>query len=559
MHVSIVTGTFNRLPLLQSMVASARGQFPRHIQFEFVVVDGGSTDGTLEWLETQPDVRLIRHGGLKGAIRAFCDGAAQARGEYVLMANDDIQFRPYSIMRALCYLEETRTCGGVAFADDRGQQLGHGKGHRVERMPAIDPDGKPTALVYAQVGLFRRWIGELVGWWGANDEHMRNARTYGGDNYLSARIWELGYSIDAVDGCAIDDVLPDDQLRQHNRGISQNDSAQYYGRFPRGPYTRAVPQVPNAQKERLRAVLMDIHEPRLPARTAKEAGLAEALSEVSLLWHIDYVNDTYDLPAVIGAWRPHILIVQMHDTSRIDAHVLRAAREQNPEMVIVNWNGDAHHKGLTSPDVIEALHEVDLQTTINLAVQPTYDREGIQSAYWQIGYKEPAAPYPGTVPAHEILWQGNCYDERRLQLVARLRSMGFDVGVYGSCPEADGNTHYDFGHQAALYQAATVVIGDTFPGTIGFVSNRLFQALGAGAFLLQEHSDRLDELTGLTAGEHYIQWHDLDDLQDKVRHWMNPGMTAERLRIALNGREFVRKNFSYPAQVRKLWSLLPQD
>lgn len=555
--LSVVTGTFNRLPLLRAMMASVRSQIPRHISYEFVVCDGGSMDGSIEWLEKQADVHLIRHGELRGAIKAFCEAAEVAQGDYVLMANDDIEFHPYSIMRAISYLEEHRTCGAVAFADNRGQQFGHGHGHRVEKMPAINADGKPTALPYAQVGLFRRWLGNLVGWWGMRDPYMQNSRTYGGDNFLSSCIWEMGYSVEPVDGCTINDLIADDALRAHSRRVSQNDSAQYYARFPRGPYAKAHPTVPNPQKERLRAVVMDIHEPRLPARTAKERGLAEAMAGTALTWHIDYVNEPYDLPAIIRAWQPHLLLVQMHDTSKINAAALRAARAQKPDMVIVNWNGDAHEKGLISPDIMEALREVDLQTVVNLAVMPTYEQEGIRAAYWQIGIKDPAAPHAGPVTTHEVLFQGNCYDERRLAIVETLRSTGLGVGVYGSCPGSNGNSHYDFAYSRALYERCTVAVSDTYPGTVGFVSNRLFQALAAGAFVLQEYSERLDELTGLRANEHYVPWFSLEDLKNKVLYFAAPEQIQFRATIAAAGRDFVRINFSYEAQVHKLWQLLP--
>lgn len=556
MILSIVTGTFNRLAHLQRMIASARVQIPRHIGHEFIVVDGGSTDGTLAWVQAQPDIRTIGHGELRGAIRAFCDGAQMAQGDYVLLANDDIEFHPHSIMRAVAYLEQHRACGAVAFADNRGMQMGHGNQYRVERMPAISAEGKPTALTYAQVGLFRRWLGDQIGWWGADDPYMRNSRTYGGDNFLSSRIWELGYSVDAVDGCTIDDLIAEDALRVHSRKVSQNDSAQFYARFPRGPYAKAHPEVPNPQHERIRAVVMDIHEPRLPARTAKERGLGEAMGDAALTWHIDYVNEPYDLPAIIRAWQPHLLLVQMHDTSRINAAALKAARAAKPDMVIVNWNGDAHEKGLIAPDILEALREVDLQTIINLKVMPVYEREGIRAAYWQIGYKDPGAPYQGDVAAHQVLFQGNCYDDRRTAIVEALRSTGLEVGVYGSCPGSMGNSHYDFAYSRALYERCIVAVSDTYPNTEGFVSNRLLQALAAGAFVLQEYSPRLDELTGLCAGEHFIEWRDLDDLRQKLLEWSAPDHAAQREEIASRARDFVRENFSYDAQVRKLWQLL---
>ena len=94
MDVSVVSGTFNRLPYLKKMVRSVRDSCAavEGFRHELVLVDGGSTDGTLEWLRGQPDVRLVEHGDLKGAVKAFNDGAHAARGQYIIMANDDIEF-----------------------------------------------------------------------------------------------------------------------------------------------------------------------------------------------------------------------------------------------------------------------------------------------------------------------------------------------------------------------------------------------------------------------------------------------------------------------------------
>ena len=56
--ISLVSGTYNRLPLLKRMVASAR-QSAADLPLEIVLVDGGSTDGTIAWCKSQPDIVLI--------------------------------------------------------------------------------------------------------------------------------------------------------------------------------------------------------------------------------------------------------------------------------------------------------------------------------------------------------------------------------------------------------------------------------------------------------------------------------------------------------------------
>lgn len=181
MLISLVTGTYNRLPHLKAMIDSARLAMPAG-DYEIVVVDGGSTDGTLDYCRAQPDVVLIEHGGLRGAIRAFTDGGNAARGSYTLLANDDVVFpKREAILRAVRHLEENPTCGAVAFGDNRPQRGYNGTGYKVNNQ-AVRVDGRLSQRPYAQVGLFRTALGKTVGWWGADDPCMSSAAagTYGG-------------------------------------------------------------------------------------------------------------------------------------------------------------------------------------------------------------------------------------------------------------------------------------------------------------------------------------------------------------------------------------------
>lgn len=554
--LTLVTGTRNRLAYLQRMIQSIRDNIPLGIDYEINIVDGGSTDGTPEWCMSQPNINFLQHGELRGAIKAFSDGAREAAGDYTAMLNDDIVLHPYSLMKAVHHLETHHNCGAVAFADNRTMQVHGVDSYRVEQIAAIGLDGNFTMVPYGQVALYRTWLGNTAGWWGDQDIVMSKARTYGGDTYLSARIWSLGYSVDAVEGCTIDDSIANDDLRTRNAQTGHEDSQYYYTRFPKGPRLQEYPTMPNHQRERLRVLLMDIHEPALPARTAKERGLMHALAKVGLVWQIDYVNEAYDLRRAMEVWQPHILIIQMQDTDKLNVHTINEARAASPDTLVVNWNGDVYMDRLVSPAMLEALRQVDLQTTVNAKVLPVYEQKDINAAYWQIAYKQPGSPYLDSVAEYDVLFLGNCYNDERRILAARLQSLPYKVGVFGNCPAAIDNTHYHFAKSAALYQACRVAISDTYQGAEGYVSNRLFQALGEGAFVLQQYSPRLDELTGLQAGVHYIEWTDLDDLEIKIAEWLQPEYSPRRELIAAAGQEFVRRNFSYEAQVKKLWTLI---
>lgn len=557
MIVSIVSGTFNRLASLIRMIESARASIPSGMTYEFVIVDGGSTDGTLQWLRLQRDVKLIEHGELRGAIRAFCEGAEAATGDFVLLANDDVSFIDNtSILRAITYLEQNPQCGAVAFMDDRlYTDPTDPVRYKAQTQRALDAAGKPTSVIYAQVGLFRRELGNLAGWWGAHHPIMNQAKTYGGDNHLSSQIWEFGYTVDIVPGVICADYRINDDLRKINDRA--NDSA-YWKAFPDGPRLGSRSKIGNQiiiPAEHLRILYLPVFEPGHTTHKETKRGLYNALAKRGLVWEWDYLNERAEL-AQISAFSPHLILTQFHDSHR--GNLILELRRRIPDAIFVNWNGDA--RALTDPAYIEMLLAVDLQLVVNAAALPAYQAAGIPAAYWQIGYEEALNPLQD-VPAHDVIFLGNSYNAERQALGAVLRSLKCDVGIYGfGWRDADGSTLYDFNAGAGLYQKSKIAIADTFHDgkteAQAFISNRTFQAMAVGAFVLQQRSPRLEEFTGLKANEHYAEWQTLEELPDKIAYYLKN--TKERNRIAKVGHAFVLANYSFDRQVEKLFKdLLP--
>lgn len=552
--VDIVTGTYDRFAHLTRMVESARRAVPPSLPVRFIIVDGGSTDGTIEWCKAQPDVLLIEHGELRGAIRAFCDGAKAATAPYVLMANDDITFDNSSIAAALAYLEAHPTCGAVAFADDRpapGKKPGMG----IQTMQARR-DGETVHVPYAQVGLFRRFLGDLAGWWGADHPVMSKGHTYGSDNFLTARVLELGYTVDPVDGVSVHDGIPNDALRDINYRAEMANPAVYYKVYPQGPEIAATPQVPNPQAERLRILYLPLLEPTFGYY---KRGLLEALQRVGLVWELDYVNAPFDLAAICRAWQPHVVLTQLHGTDKVMEADVAAARAAAPGAIWVNWNGDTYRDKLIDKPMLSLLRHFDLQLVVNASVIPIYEQRGIKAAYWQVAFEPVDYGNLPRVASHDVVFLANAYTPERRQLGAVLRAMeGVDVGLYGaSWPYGNGITTYNFAVGAALYNNAKIAIGDNgYAEDRGFVSNRVFEALASGAFLLHQRVEGLQELTGLVSGYHYDSFTDLDDLQRAIRYWLNPAQDEARRRIAEQGRQFVHAEHSFDARVRDLFERL---
>ncbi len=88
--VGIVVVTFNRLQLLQEVITSLRYQTYRDSQI--VVVNNGSTDGTLDWLTMQTDIVTITQENVGGA-GGFYTGmkyVAENGFEFCWIMDDDV-------------------------------------------------------------------------------------------------------------------------------------------------------------------------------------------------------------------------------------------------------------------------------------------------------------------------------------------------------------------------------------------------------------------------------------------------------------------------------------
>lgn len=554
MIVSIVTGTYNRLQHLHNMIYSARNSIGLGMEYEIIVVDGGSTDGTLEWCKEQPDVKLIEHGELRGAVKAFNDGARASSGLYVILANDDIVFINESIMTAVAFMQDNPGVGIGCFYQDRYKQDWH-----VEQMPAVI-NGRQISAYYGQVCIVQRWLGDLVGWWG---DYLR---TYGGDNELSCNVLEAGYKVLPIECAQIHDTTPMDGLRKIN-----NDNVIKRGKHPdteafvkhwthangrKGAIINSKP-IPRQDVQRFRRVLYaPIYEPGYSIQKKSKRGLRDALARRMLVVECDYVAQTFDYVFdLANAFDPDLIITQIQSVDiKLNAETIRELRHEHPGAKFVNWNGDYHPEHLYSPDYIALLKQFDLNGFCTTAIQDRYEAEGVRWFYWQIGCEETNVASDKFTPCYDLLFLANGYSDDRKHLVDILRRQRFTTGLYGIWPPeygSRGNNLYDFDGGARLYQASKLALSDSqWPDVNGYCSNRLFQAMEAGACLLQQRFAGMEELLGLVDGENIVVWDKAEDLLDRIDYYLHHD--EERRTIARNAREFMRAHHSFDVRVQEL-------
>ena len=89
--ITVVTACLNSAATIEEAIESVRSQgYPR---LEHVVVDGGSTDGTLEILERAEGVRYVSEPD-DGRVDAVNKGVAMATGDVIAWLNADDRYHP---------------------------------------------------------------------------------------------------------------------------------------------------------------------------------------------------------------------------------------------------------------------------------------------------------------------------------------------------------------------------------------------------------------------------------------------------------------------------------
>ncbi|MDP3773520.1 MAG: glycosyltransferase family 2 protein [Gemmatimonadales bacterium] len=174
-RVSVVIPTWNGADMLRAALLSLRGQAFR--DFETIVVDNGSTDGTVEMLAGEfPEVRLVALAENRGFAAATNAGLQAARGEILVCMNNDCEADPGWIAALVDALERRPDAGSVASKMLRAREPGiiDAAGDTVSlvawNIGRGEPDGprfaegREVLSACAGAAAYRRTVFETVGW-----------------------------------------------------------------------------------------------------------------------------------------------------------------------------------------------------------------------------------------------------------------------------------------------------------------------------------------------------------------------------------------------------------
>ncbi len=123
---SIVTVVFNDLAGLARTGASVVAQ--THTDYEWIVVDGGSSDGTLELARKNPRVTTLIEGPDEGIYDAMNKGIRAASGEYIVFLNAGDPFANEHVLDQVADVIKKEgtpdvVCGGALLEFVGGRQV----------------------------------------------------------------------------------------------------------------------------------------------------------------------------------------------------------------------------------------------------------------------------------------------------------------------------------------------------------------------------------------------------------------------------------------------------
>jgi glycosyltransferase involved in cell wall biosynthesis len=239
--ISVVMGSYNRREFLRSAVESVRRNGIT-VPYEIIVVDGGSSDGSVEWLARQTDIiTILQHnrtnsdgrGGQKRSWGYFMNlGFKCAEGAYVVMISDDSLLIPGAVMNGLsqCQTLQTqgRQVGAVAFywrnwPEQREYWVGLTLGRKM----------------FVNHGLYVRSALERVGW-----IDQDRFRFYYADGDLSLKLWHHGYEVvDSPSSFVEHFAHANEQIRERNLSGERADWNAYIQKWSGVFYDPDNPEV----------------------------------------------------------------------------------------------------------------------------------------------------------------------------------------------------------------------------------------------------------------------------------------------------------------------------
>ena len=141
----------------------------------------------------------------------------------------------------------------------------------------------------------------------------------------------------------------------------------------------------------------------------------------------------------------------------------------------------------------------------------------------------------------DVAFTGQIYGIRSFVFNSLKQKLGRKFRIFNNIWEQDF---------ADLCATAKIIIDPKFPSNDFYWTNRIYQTLACGGFLIHPRLQGLIE-EGFIAGEHYIDYSSIEDLEFAIESFLKPEAEEARKQIAKKGKEFVSQ-FTWEERLKTL-------
>ncbi len=164
--ISIITPTLNQSEFIEDTIESVMNQ--NYKNFEHIIIDGGSTDNTIEILKKYSHLNWVSEKD-RGQSHAINKGFAKASGNIMAWINSDDYYEKNVFAGIVSYFESNPDCmvlyGDITYVDKSKSELSKMKGNVINYMSLVKcPD------IVRQPSTF--WRKEIISEFGGIDEQF---------------------------------------------------------------------------------------------------------------------------------------------------------------------------------------------------------------------------------------------------------------------------------------------------------------------------------------------------------------------------------------------------